>query len=467
MRVLIPLLLVCCLVAGTTAQYHDPVYVMGGYKTTSTLYGTGYWLGDTRAPTYTKLFSLDYSSMGVKMDADNRRILFTVRGSTSASYPGGVKSGIFRYDPNLKTVSTFLANTMSLYSCYHIHINQDGDYVFGCQAMTSASPVVYDNYLYKVTAGGTVSTLLTTLKLGITRSDFNSYICRNMDTGNYLVCVPMVSMSSVSKIAGGAILDVADDGSFTTFSTGGTNGWNGAYNMPQDHDTGWIEGQYNNTLYRIKPGNTSCATLWHLGRPGGHNIQYTCEFDLQSAANKRWVSMGYYYGNIGGQLYYAPVTYYIDQKTYAVTYVSLDPNRATAGWRNYTYAFDFYRGRHIQTIKLGKGHHDIYLSCPGFPGKDYVLLLSAAGYRPGLKVPDGRTVHLNLDDFFKLSLNNLLKPYFDPGPLKLDANGLATGSIDVRALPTLNIPVWIAMAVLDPAAPSGIAYLPDTYVMRL
>jgi len=183
MRVLIPLALVWCLLGGAaSAQYHDPVYVMGGYMTTSTLYGTGFWLGDAKVPSYTKLVSPSYSSSSVKMDADNRRILFTVRGSISTAYPGTVKSGIFRYDPALKTLTTVQANTMTLYNPYHIHVTQDGDYVFGCQEMTTVSPRVYNFNLLRLSAGGTLSTLLTSTKLGGTTS-FNGYISRNMDTG--------------------------------------------------------------------------------------------------------------------------------------------------------------------------------------------------------------------------------------------------------------------------------------------
>ena len=119
-------------------------------------------------------------------------------------------------------------------------------------------------------------------------------------------------------------------------------------------------------------------------------------------------------------------------------------------------------------MSTGSRQWNIHISCPDFPGNDYALLLSASGYRPGIKLPDNRTVHLNYDDLFKLSSRNMLKPFFDPGPLKLDAKGEAVGTIDLRALPPkLNIPVWMALAVLDPQAPNGIAYLPDTYVMRL
>ena len=101
----------------------------------------------------------------------------------------------------------------------------------------------------------------------------------------------------------------------------------------------------------------------------------------------------------------------------------------------------------------------------------YVLVGAVSGVRPGLALPDGRNINLNWDLIFFMSLANLLKPYFDPGPLKLDANGEAKGVLDLSTLPIpkngLGMPFWMAMAVIDSQAPSGIAYLPDTYVMRL
>jgi len=80
----------------------------------------------------------------------------------------------------------------------------------------------------------------------------------------------------------------------------------------------------------------------------------------------------------------------------------------------------------------------------------------------------GRKIYLVPDGFTTLSLIGMLKPFFDAGPLMLDKNGEAKGSIDLSSLPPIGgIPIWIAMAVLDAAAPDGMAYLPDTYVFRL
>ena len=81
-------------------------------------------------------------------------------------------------------------------------------------------------------------------------------------------------------------------------------------------------------------------------------------------------------------------------------------------------------------------------------------------------LPDGRRIYLVPDALTVLSARNALQPFFQPGPLMLDANGEATGNLDLSGIGPLGRPIWIAVAVLDPNAPLGVAYLPDTYVMR-
>ena len=41
------------------------------------------------------------------------------------------------------------------------------------------------------------------------------------------------------------------------------------------------------------------------------------------------------------------------------------------------------------------------------------------------------------------------------------------GSLDFSLLPSIDQPMWIAIVLLDPAAPNGVAFLPDTYVFRI
>jgi hypothetical protein len=95
-------------------------------------------------------------------------------------------------------------------------------------------------------------------------------------------------------------------------------------------------------------------------------------------------------------------------------------------------------------------------------------VVGASGVRPGARLPDGRTIRINADTLVQLSLADALRPFFDPGPGRLTFNGEAGGKLDLRGLPpTGGMPIWIAAAVLDPRAPGGIAFIPDTFVFRV
>jgi len=463
-KILLATVLTAAVASLGAAQYHDPVYITGGYyPTTSTLnYNRGIWMADARNQRFTQLVQQGYYSYCQTMDSDNKRIVFSVTGTTSTLYPG-VKSGLYRYDPGSGNLTTIIADPNLFYSVYNVQINQDGDYVFGCYRKNVSATTTYAYHVFKLSYGGTLTTLLSTAQLGF-GAYFDFHMARNLDSGNLLV--NNGSTSSASGMAYG-LLDVADDGTFSTWSTGGSYGWYGRYNMPFDHDTGFIEGVYGSKVYQLKPGNTSRSTLWQLGYAGGVNLGSPCKFDLQSAANKRWVVPGYIQNPNGGQ---DAAIFHVDQKTYTVTGVNVDVNSTGVNNHRYFYDIDFFEGRHIQTAKVAPGKWQIQMSCPQYPNKTYALALGASGYRPGVKLPDGRRIHLNLDSTVLASWRGLMRPFFDPGPGVLDSNGRAIGGIDVSSVAgggKLNATIWLAMVVLDPTAPWGIAYLPDTYVMRL
>jgi len=452
-----------------SAQGHDPTFILGGYGTTSTLYWNGIWLGDTNAQTLKHLTPSQkiYYCYSKIMDANNKDIILTVGGTTSTStvYKAMLQSGLYRLDPGTMAITTVLADSMSLYYPRRTLINQDGDYVFQNYYRDPSYKYAWN----KLDQGSTLTTIFSSLSTG------DSYLYayglgKNMDTGNYL-------MNGRSPTMYYAVWDVADDGTFTTFAGGPSPayGWYGYYaNMQQNFDTGSIEGKYGRTLYRLKKGALSRTTLWNLGYGPNHNMDsYSSVFDLQSAASKKIWGSGYYYHQITSPTtvsWYACSVYQIDPvPPYGVIGTSLDPNN-TAGLRytRYTYGMDFYRGRHIQTVKKGTGKWDLNISCPKFPNKAYVAAVSMAGYRPPIPLPSGRKIYLVPDILTGLSLGNLLKPFFDAGPGTLDAGGEAKGSLDLSTLPKLGgVPIWIAVAVLDAAAPDGMAYLPDTYVFRI
>jgi len=122
-------------VSGWTAaaQYHDPVYLAGGYNSaTSTIYVRGVFKIDVNASTMSTFFTPRYYTYGFKMDADNENVVFATgdQFSTSTLY-SGPEAGLYRYDPAAQKFSTLYHDTMTFYRPYKLLINQDGDYVFG------------------------------------------------------------------------------------------------------------------------------------------------------------------------------------------------------------------------------------------------------------------------------------------------------------------------------------------------
>jgi len=139
MKNLIFALVVAGVLAGaTTAQYHDLMYLTGGYSNTSTLYSNGVYLSDIAKQTYKHLTPNDliYRAYSIEMDADNKRVVLACEGSTSATYSSFHRSGIYRVDPGTLSVTTFLADTLTLYGCRSLMLDQDGDYVFTCYSRT-------------------------------------------------------------------------------------------------------------------------------------------------------------------------------------------------------------------------------------------------------------------------------------------------------------------------------------------
>jgi hypothetical protein len=443
------------------AQYRPSSYLMGGVASTLSTHWNGVWLVDLKARSATSLTRglQVYDVPHVAMDADNRRVVFTADGAWGSGFSSYLQSGVYRLDPATFQVTTVAAHTLQLFSPTRLLVNQDGDYVLTVN--TGLMGAVYQ--VMKVSGvGGVVTTLFGYNHLpGAAKMNIGV----NMDTGNYLV--------SAFRFLGSpqipsTVLDVAEDGTYTTFG-GATYGWDSAAaNMQQDRDTGAILGQADNCLYQLMAGAATRTTLAQPTVPKGFALEHGSLFDLQSAAAPRIVASGHVTTLVGGRTCDKPAVFYLDARPpYACTGINADPGNQTGCQVNLSRGFGFYRGRHIQTVKIQTGRWQVHLSCPDYPGKAYALVLSAAGYRPGVKLPDGRRIHLNLDLLSVLSLQNQLQPLFDPGPLTLDKAGTATGLIDVSSLPPVDVPVWMALGVLDPRAPCGLAFLPDTYVMRL
>ena len=109
----------------------------------------------------------------------------------------------------------------------------------------------------------------------------------------------------------------------------------------------------------------------------------------------------------------------------------------------------------------------IRLSAPRFAGYPYVIACGVSGVRPGIGLADGSRINLVPDAVTGLTAGNLIPAIWNPGPGVLDAAGGARAGLDLRGVGRLGTPLWIAWVVLDPKSPTGFAYLPDTYVMRI
>ncbi len=442
-------------------NYHDPAYLCGGYQALnpSTAVAGGVWVvrGDGSA---TSVALPHYNHYGFCMDADNKHIVVATRGNINTSINMGAQYGIYRFDPNTLTYQTLHGpDTMHCYSLYNLHVNQDGDYLFNTQVRRwTGSTNVFDYQVMKLAYNGTLSTLLTTSQLGRNAYLYGA-IGTNIDNGKNLVC-DLISGTGYRY----PVLELAPDGTVNTWSTGGTYGWYGYYQAPQNHLTGDIEGPYASNVYQIKPGTTARTTLFTL-RAGSaiSNYHYNYQFDLQTAPVQRWV--GTPYSTTGGNKQWIG---YVDRSTGALTSIHVT---GTGARYAYYYDFDFYRGNHIQTLKIASNKWMLLLSCPRSPGYAYVVGASFSGIRPGISVAGGRRININVDNLLVATVLNRLPGVWNSGPGVLNASGEARGMLDLSFLKVppggFGIPLWIAMVVLDHKAPGGIKYIPDTYVIRI
>jgi len=448
-------------IAQGASTYHDARYLGGGHGDyTAGAPPRGIFLYDAAAQTVRTLVRPRSYSFGFQMDADNRRVVFTAeKYNGTSTLATGPQAGLFRIDPATLTLETLAGpDTLRFFRPYKVLVNQDGDYLVGAQSLVwNGSAYVSDYAVYKIDRLKRVTTFLTSLGLG-RPARFTRHIGVDIDTGLYLVCDDYYSYQPTTIQY--PVLEVRHDGSVQTWNPGIGYGWFGYYNAPQNHRTGDLEGPQGVQAFQLRRGTAPRTTLANLSLPL-KGLVLSADFDLQTAARPLWVGLGY--SSIGG--FQSSYVFHVDRATFATSWITTDPSQGRID-----YDFAFYRGRHLQTVKTAPGRWDIRISVPRFAGKPYVLVAGMSGVRPGIPLPDGRQVNLNLDPLTVATLFNTVPIIFQPGPQVLDANGEAVGRLDLNPLGVplpIGIPLWFALAVLDPGAPLGIAYLPDTYVMRI
>lgn len=442
---LLPLVIGALPAGGVDAQYHPADYLVAGAPRVATQPApSGVYRVDASGAriAVTTLF-LPRGYVRAIMDGDNRSVLVAVQGS---SVPNSLTQnrpnmGLYRVDPATNAVTTLfsLYGASRYISFYDTVMDYHGDYVAASYNFDLQQPGQTAFGLVRVTPTGSLSTLFTTLTV---QGYLPSEMTRDIRTGHLL-------LSNYLGPAGVMAYDL-DTGAITTFAPGSPGVLPTQVSLPQNHATGAIELASLSWMLRLMPGASIYSTLATLSTParGGGEI------DLQTSLGRRWI-----YGTHDGTGRNAALMTIVDG-SYAVSTQPIGLHEASDD-------VEFYRGRHTQTVRSAPRRWSILLSAPLHAGRPYAIALGLSGAAPATPLPGGRRLNLRVDALTALTLADALRPRFDPGSGILAANGAATAQLDMRGTPHLGIPLWIAWVVLDPAAPGGIAFVPDTYVMRI
>ena len=483
-------------------ENHPPIYLWNGYQTTSTstTYWRGFYINDmtTTPPKLTKLFDPPYYTQfgSACMDWNNKDLIFATSGSSSAGtqYDGSAK--VYRWDTTAKTLSTIITlwrapsgtYPYGYQYCYdNILIDQDGNYLFSFyQYKRVNTPTTVTQYTRGVlkydTAAKTLSTILTSLTFTPPYSTTFGYLTKDIDSGKVLgACYRYMTTPSTMKYPVWSLnpedgYNVANLG---LWNDGSAYGWYPySYNFEQNVHNGYFQGPYYSVstsggrVYQLMPGSAGMTTLTSIANaampfPGSTNYLYTGKFDLQTASKPSWKCSAYYYSKGSGFVDFDAATWAVNSSSVVATSLT-QPGKTSF----YSGQFDFWGGRHLQTVKVSANKWAVLVSVPHLPGKKYAMAATFAGVRPGILLPkSGRNINMNWDTLMYLTLTNQIPNLWNPGPLTLDANGNARGSVDINPLKPpkdgFGIALWIGVVVMDPAAPDGVAYCPDTYVMRI
>jgi hypothetical protein len=419
------------------------------------------------------------------MDYDNRNLIMAMDGTSSTTYPDS--NTIQRYDMTTNTWSSIWRGKLQRehlgpgsyeyqYPNKNVFIDQNGDTLWSYYhytRQTSPNTLTTDEYgvLMLDRSTNTVGTIITSLSLGM-REVF--WRCgADIDTGKLLITGSRSQTSPTTMHCAVHTLDPEDGyrvASHGFWNDGSVYGWGNGYSITQNVKNGYLEtpGMSGKQILQLRPGSggrTTIASIWN-GHFPSYVRGYSGKFDLQTAANP------IYRFNTYDELVGMWILNY-DVNTWTYTgYDTLMTPRTNPEYRYfYNYEFEFYQGRHIQTVETGNDRWDVRISVPHLPNKGYVAGLSATGVRPAIPLMSGRTINLAFDVVLLMTANNLLMPYWNPGPLVLNGQGEATATLDLSGLSLpangLGVPLWIGVVVLDLAAPDGIAYIPDTYVIRI
>jgi len=405
------LAIVALLAVAAGAQNHSENFLLSG-SSIQLLQGNG---------SYNTIYNNPGSAHGVTTDLDNYNVLFSV-------------TDLFRVDPVTSVVTTVFP--AGLGGSNNVTVDHNGDYIVTGIGLGSS------NYSIFRIRGNSLTTIAS---MAVTSGNFSltGGLIRDIDNGNFVL-----------QVYGGSsgphpIISVAPDGTFTTIVTNISTLGGPRYELTQDIRTGNFYVGVNDTAqgYLVQATKSGATTV--VAASADRFAFNALVADRGSSAAPRLVHP------------YIQNLYYTDLKTFAVTSVAVSGSSVSPR------DVDIWQARNIQPVRTAPGRYTLRFSFPGQAGLGYVAGLGLSGVRPGVPLPDGRTILLNPDVLVFLSVNNLLPGIFNLGPAVLDKNGEAQGALDVSALPPLGVPVHLVVLVLDPKATSGIAIVSDPYVLPL
>ena len=408
---LLAVLALVTITAGAGAQNHPENFLLTG-SSLQVLQGSG---------SFSTIYNNPGSAHGVTTDIDNRNVIYA-------------ETDLYRVDPATNKVTTVFP--AGLGGSANVTIDHNGDYI-----MTGIGLGTSNYSIFRIRN----NTLTTIASMTQTSGNFafTGGLLRDIDTGNFVL-----------QVYGGSsgpypIISVAPDGIYTTLVKNVSTLGGPRYEFTQDIRTGDFYVGINDTAqgYLVQAPKSGATTV--VAASNDRFAFNTLVADRAGSAAPRIVHA------------YIKNLYYTDLKTFTITSVAVSGNSVSPR------DIDIWQARNIQPVRTAPGQYTLRFSFPAYPGLAYIAGLSLSGVRPGIPLPDGRTVLLNPDVLTFLTVNNLLPGVFNQGPALLDKAGEAQGSLDVSALPPLGVPVHIVVVVLDPKAPVGIAAVSDPYVLPL
>ena len=309
-------------------------------------------------------------------------------------------------------------------------LDPDGDYIVVMGVGGGATPG-----LLKVDRNHKV----TTLYQGAPLTDAKM-VTTDIDTGNYLLV----------DTRGRAIYSIVPDGSaITSIGILSTTHTLGSQITQDIHSGDMFVGSWTSRgvlLFRMNSGGVATTFL-----ASGLDVGLGVFADRASAANPRLVL---------GSGSTTPGVFYVDLATKAIT--TLYASTTSSSYYN------VFPDREVATIKRGPGKWEITMHFQGQSGNAYAAGLSFSGVRPGVTLPDGRRIHLNVDALTALSVNGLLGPLFTGYTGTLNSFDRASALLDVSGLPVLKgVRVWAQVITLKLSAPSGIQTIADPMILIL